>query len=317
MNKENIIQNRSEIVFLYDIKDGNPNGDPLDENKPRIDEETEINIVTDVRLKRTIRDYLYDFKGYDGTKDKDIFVREIVYDKEKGYIQDGKMRASDFENNAENVITKCIDIRLFGGVIPLEEGSITFTGPVQFKMGRSLHSVQLKHIKGTGAFAAKKGAKQATFREEDILPYSLISFYGVINENAGKYTKLTKNDVDLLMDGIWNGTKNLISRSKSGQIPRLLLKINYKDENYHIGDIDKLLIKSKKALEDEKIRDISEIPIEISKLVDMLEKNKDKIKSIDYCIDERVKFTLNNEEKCLIDAIKENGILTNKLNLDY
>ena len=53
--------NRSELLFLYDISDANPNGDPLDENKPRIDEETEINIVTDVRLKRTIRDYLEEF----------------------------------------------------------------------------------------------------------------------------------------------------------------------------------------------------------------------------------------------------------------
>ena len=55
--------NRSEILFLYDISDANPNGDPLDDNKPRLDEETEINIVTDVRLKRTIRDYLHDFKN--------------------------------------------------------------------------------------------------------------------------------------------------------------------------------------------------------------------------------------------------------------
>ena len=58
----------------------------MDENKPRIDEETGINIVTDVRLKRTIRDYLHNFK------DQEIFVREIIYDTPKmGYIQDGKI----------------------------------------------------------------------------------------------------------------------------------------------------------------------------------------------------------------------------------
>jgi len=57
-----MIKNRSEILFIYDVKDANPNGDPLDENKPRIDEETNMNIVTDVRLKRTIRDYLHDYK---------------------------------------------------------------------------------------------------------------------------------------------------------------------------------------------------------------------------------------------------------------
>ena len=53
-----IISNRSELLFMYDIKDGNPNGDPLDDNKPRIDEQTGFNLVTDVRLKR--RKSLYD-----------------------------------------------------------------------------------------------------------------------------------------------------------------------------------------------------------------------------------------------------------------
>ncbi|MGB9857397.1 MAG: type I CRISPR-associated protein Cas7, partial [Dictyoglomaceae bacterium] len=65
------LKNRSEILFLYDITDANPNGDPMDENKPRIDEETGVNIVTDVRLKRTIRDYLYEYKGLE------TFVREV------------------------------------------------------------------------------------------------------------------------------------------------------------------------------------------------------------------------------------------------
>jgi len=142
-----MIKNRQEILFLYDVTDANPNGDPLDENKPRIDEETGINIVTDVRLKRTIRDYLYDYKGFDGSNGKDIFVREI--ESEKGGIKDGKARAKDFNENVDEILQKAIDIRLFGGVIPLDKASITFTGPVQFNMGRSLNKVNLKHIKGS------------------------------------------------------------------------------------------------------------------------------------------------------------------------
>ena len=92
--------NRSELVFLYDISYANPNGDPLDENKPRIDEETEINIVTDVRLKRTIRDYLHDFK------DQNIFVKEIEY--EPGKIQNAKLRAEDYllDENGKKPIKK-------------------------------------------------------------------------------------------------------------------------------------------------------------------------------------------------------------------
>ena len=310
-----LVKNRSEIVFFYDIKDANPNGDPLDENKPRIDEETGINIVTDVRLKRTIRDYLMNFKGYDGktNTDKDIFVREIKIPDSQGGIQDGKTRAKDFKENPEEVLKKCIDVRLFGAVMPLQEKakkkkgektekeekeerkerSITYTGPVQFRMGRSLHKVELKHIKGTGAFASKKGATQKTFREEDILPYSLISFYGIINENAAKHTQLIEDDISLLLEGMWNGTKNLISRSKVGQMPRLLLKVNYKEENYHIGDLDKLItIKGLEQINQEKIRDISELKFDVSKLVDTLNKNKESINSIDLKIDNRAMINL-------------------------
>ena len=112
-----MIMNRSEIIFLYDIADNNPNGDPLDSNKPRIDEETGENIVTDARLKRTIRDYLHDYKG------EEIFVREIR-DKE-GKVQDAKKRASDFgktkEEVSKNVLENCIDVRLFGGKISVRD----------------------------------------------------------------------------------------------------------------------------------------------------------------------------------------------------
>jgi CRISPR-associated protein Csh2 len=99
-----IIKNRSEILFLYDVKDANPNGDPVDENKPRIDEETGVNIVTDVRLKRTVRDYLYEYKG------QEVFIREIR--KEDGKLKTKEERLDDFGD--ASIIDRCIDIRLFG-----------------------------------------------------------------------------------------------------------------------------------------------------------------------------------------------------------
>lgn len=279
-----VVEKRSEVLFCYDVTDANPNGDPLDSNKPRIDEETSINIVTDVRNKRTIRDYLKDYKGYDGTNEKDIFVREVIYDSE-GHIQDGKMRARNFKNDPNEILKQCIDIRLFGGVIPLEKSSITYTGPVQFKMGRSLHPVEMKHIKGTGAFAAKKGAQQKTFRDEYVLPYSFIAFHGIINETAGKLTQLTENDVGEMLDAMWNGTKNLISRSKFGQMPRLLVKITYKEKGFFIGDLEKK-IKISGVENPLKIRSIKDFTLDISELLNVLEKNENKIDSVYYKIDE-------------------------------
>ena len=85
-----LVKKRSEIIFCYDIKDANPNGDPLDSNKPRIDEETGQNIVTDVRLKRTIRDFLFENKGHNIDGEKDIFVRETFSNEEKKIIKDGR-----------------------------------------------------------------------------------------------------------------------------------------------------------------------------------------------------------------------------------
>jgi len=285
--------NRSELLFLYDIKDANPNGDPLDENKPRIDEETGINIVTDVRLKRTIRDYLYNFKGFNGEGGKDIFIREIS--SIKGIIQTGKGRAKDFKDNKDKILNECIDVRLFGGTIPLEKASITFTGPVQFKMGRSLHPVVVYHIKGTGAFAADEKKKHRTFREEDFVAYSLIAFHGIVNENAGRFTNLTNEDVNLLIEALWKGTKNLISRSKFGQNPRLLLKIDYKEKDFFIGDLDRL-IQLKSDLNYRQIRDIADYKIDISNLVQKLDINSSKIDKLSYMIDDRLLFEYNGND---------------------
>jgi CRISPR-associated protein Csh2 len=148
----------------------------------------------------------------------------------------------------------------------------------------------MMHIKGTGAFASKEGSKQATFREEDFLAYSLISFYGIINENAAKHTHLTEEDLKLLMEGIWNGTKSLISRSKAGQVPRLLLKVNYSKENYHIGDLDKMM-KLVAEIPHENIRDTTDYQLEISELVKKLVAEKGSIKDIEICVDDRIRFS--------------------------
>ncbi len=293
-----VIDQRSELVFLYDIKDANPNGDPLDANKPRIDEETGINLVTDVRLKRTIRDYLFDYKGFNGEDGKDIFVREIQNDDKS--IQDGKERAKDFKEDPKKVLDQCIDVRMFGGVIPLTGDSITYTGPVQFQMGRSLHKVELNYIKGTGAFASGSGKSKKTFREEYVVPYSLVGFYGIINENAAQSTELTQDDVELLMEGIWKGTKNLITRSKVGQTPRMLLKVNYSEENYFIGEL-KNYIKLDTDLREEEIRDISDYKLDVSDLLAVIETNSEKIESVEFKVNPRIEFIRDSNKINLND----------------
>jgi CRISPR-associated protein Csh2 len=294
----NLIKNRSEILFLYDVKDANPNGDPVDENKPRIDEETGINIVTDVRLKRTIRDFLYNYKG------QEIFVLEIKDD--KGNLKTKEQRLEDFKNNPYEVITKCIDVRLFGATIAVKDKTISLTGPVQFKFGRSLHKVDLTYIKGTTVMPSGAEKRQGTFTERYILPYSLIAFYGIVNENAAKYQNipLTEEDISLMLEGIWSGTKNLISGSKFGQMPRLLMQVIYKEGlNFYIGELDKL-ITLKTERRDEEIRDISEVRIDITNLVNALDTHKEKIEKIRFKTDDRVKFIKNGIDTNLKEALE-------------
>jgi len=337
-----IIKNRSELLFCYDVTDANPNGDPLDENKPRIDEETNVNFVTDVRLKRTIRDYLYEHKGYNGTEGNDIFVREIKDDDE--YVKDIKHRVIDFIktndtikdkdkklvekflNNkvtkkeaqlitkiaGDNILMENIDTRLFGATYAVEypaskieeknnkgfKSSITYTGPVQFKIGRSLHKVEIKPVGHSFTMSSGDEKKQGSLAPEYILPYSFIAFHGIINQNAAKHTRMTEDDAKLLLEGMWHGTKNLISRSKFGQQPRLLIKINYKTPNFFIGDLDKK-IKLTDFDNELKIRSIKDFKIDLSDLLASIEDNKQHIESVEYFVDSGLKIVIPSDWKKL------------------
>lgn len=295
-----IVSQRREIVFLYDIKDINPNGDPLDENKPRIDDETMINLISDVRLKRTIRDFLHDFKG------EEIFIRETRKDDGTLIDKEGRLDILNIKS-ADELIKKCIDIRLFGATAAIKNKSIILTGPVQFRIGRSLHRVKVTYMKGTTVMPSDKSNKQGTFTEQYILPYSLIGFYGIVNENAARSTQLTDDDISLLYNGLWNGTKNLISRSKVGQMPRLLMSVIYKRENYHIGDLN-VTIRIISEKEDEEIRDIDDFSLDVTNLIAALTANKEKIDRIDLIADPRLICVSNGEKATLQKIIEVAGI---------
>lgn len=288
-----VVSKRSELLFLYDVKKANPNGDPMDNNRPRIDEETGKCLVTDVRLKRTVRDYLMT-KGYDGKSDpnKDIFIRD-----EGDMPVTGKERSKAY-NSKEEFLQKFIDARLFGAVSAPGDKTdkkkvFHFTGPVQFGMGVTLHRVKENYIKGTGGFATSEGAQQKTFREEYNISYGLIGFHGVINENAAKHTHLTEDDVKELLDGIWNGTKNLLTRSKKGHTPRLLLRVIYKETNFFIGELlERLQLQPKDGKREESFEDIGDFLIDTSQLNQILNQYWDRIEKVEIVnIDDRIRLS--------------------------
>ena len=300
-----IISNRSELLFLYDIENANPNGDPINENRPRFDTESSTVLVSDVRLKRTIRDYWYEYKGYNGSEEnQDIFVRETKYEDDgKEYIKDGKRRAKDFGELSDVILNKCIDIRVFGGVIPLDKDSITYIGPVQFQMGKSLNPTEIVEEQGTGAFASGDKKGQATFRTEFKVPYAIIGFNGIINEKAAQYTHMAVADKELLLEGIWDGTKSLISRSKFGQSPLFLLTIDY-NEPFYIGNLRQRL-KLDSEMNGVQIRSANDYKLDVSDLMDVLHENKDKIANITLRKDPRLQMVSNGEK---LENISKDGI---------
>ena len=286
------ITQRSEILFLYDCKNCNPNGDPNNGNQPRLHEATRTCLVTDVRLKRTVRDYLME-KGYDGsTPDKDIFIRD-----EDGVPITGAERSKTYTSKI-NFAEKFIDVRLFGGVSApkgLKKGDkkvFNLTGPVQFGMGTSLHPVEMNYIKGTGAFASKEDAGNKTFREEYNITYGLIGFHGVINEQAARHTGLTEADVAELTEALWAGTKGLLSRSKKGHMPRLLLKIDYSEPLFFIGDLlERLSLQNEENIDYKELTDVSDYVLDVTTLNEVLRTNADKIAGISVQQDDRLQLS--------------------------
>jgi len=293
---ENIAK-QSEILFLWDGEYWNPNGDILNDNAPRYDEVSQRALVSDVRIKRTIRDYL-ESKGFE------IFVKEQP--SKKGGLADGKERVEAIVGDTKKVDVeqtlkeKCIDVRAFGGVFPVDKQTNNLTGPMQFKISKSINECEIQFIKGTGAFASSAGKENKTFREEYVLPYAIISTYGIISQLSAQKTNFSEDDVKEILNALWFGTKNLISRSKFGQLPRFLLKITYKEPGYYIGALDNLIdIETPKSSESE-IRSIQDYTISIDRLLAKMEDYKDYIEKIEYALDSDLNISSaipNNWEK--------------------
>lgn len=210
---------RREYLFLYSVKDANPNGDPLNANHPRFDPETGRIMVSDVRIKRTIRDQWL-------REGLDVFV--------DGAPKTLNTRINELKsklkvNTGKEALQKCIDTKLFGVTFALGSEAFSWTGPVQFKWGRSLHQAKAELIQGTAAFATKDQSEQRSFRNEYIVPFVLLGVYGIANQYASVETGATDEDVDKIADGLWEGTINLITRSKVGHVPRLLIEIIYQE----------------------------------------------------------------------------------------
>lgn len=275
---------QSELLFIWDAKMCNPNGDMSADNAPRFDDVDEKAIVSDVRIKRTIRDDLQ------YRKNEQIFINneEIV---EHGLNAEGRFEQLKKYYEKEKleplpVFLKCIDNRLFGGVAP--KSNIQLVGTVQFAWSKSLNKTETVLKPGTGAFATKGQEGDThhtkTFRADNYLPYGLFAMYGSINRIQAEKACTAETDILTMLDSLWMGTKFLNTRSKEGQKPRIMIRVQYKhNSNYFIGLLDELV--SLKNGDTSMIRSVKEAEIDFSELIKALNYAKDEIDKVFIVLD--------------------------------
>lgn len=305
------VKTNSDILFLYDAKLCNPNGDPDDENKPRMDYERSINLVSDVRLKRYIRDY-FQWKGFEIFVAKQDDKAVTATDRIKELLQSDKVKGISAEQ-MDSLLNRLIDVRLFGATMPLksEEGkgsSSTFTGPVQFNWGYSLNKTRLVDSSGiTSHFSSESAMEQGTMGKDYRVYYSLIAFHGIVSAKRGEKTLLKQEDLQLLDEAMVKSIPILATRSKIGQYPRLYLRVEYVDEFTFLGDLrDYVHISSTSDIDS--LRSIEEVTLDVTLLCQLMIDNREKISKV-YCWqDNQLKLEGAGTNNDLVAFLSEAGI---------
>lgn len=216
------LENRIDFVYIFDVKDGNPNGDPDAGNLPRVDAETGMGLVTDVCLKRKVRNYVQVVKECaDGC---DIFIREkaILNTLIDASHEDDTVKAvkdiKDKTSAARDVMCrKYYDVRTFGAVMSTGKNAGQVRGPIQFTFARSVdpimtseHSITRMAV-ATEKEAEKQSGDNRTMGRKATVPYGLYVCYGFISANLAKQTGFSEEDLELF----WDALKNMFDVDRS------------------------------------------------------------------------------------------------------
>ena len=286
--------NNSEILYLYDAKLTNPNGDPDEENRPRMDDER--NLVTDLRLKRYIRDYLLDL----GEK---LYVQKVDGQSVTGEQRVSELKLDKLETDAqraEKILEEYIDVRLFGATMPIKGHNMQFTGPVQFNWGYSLNQVELLEAGITSHFSSAEKNRQGAMGRDYRVKYSLLAFSGVISGRRAEKTRLREEDVQRMDQALRYAIPLQATRSKIGQYPRLYLRIEYHDQETILGDLRSYIRLERTS----GLNDIFQVGVMIDSLLDFLKENQDRVKRIHYFADPRLALVFDNKEISLEEALE-------------
>lgn len=226
--KQTALNNRYDFVYIFDVQDGNPNGDPDAGNLPRIDAETGLGLVTDVCLKRKIRNYVQTVKG--DTPGYDIFIKEkavlnnlidAAHDDEK--VKSTPEGGKRTDAARQYMCQKYFDIRTFGAVMSTGKNAGQVKGPIQLTFARSIdpitsseHSITRMAVT-TEADAAKQKGDNRTMGRKFTVPYGLYVCHGFISANLANdelskgATGFSQEDLELF----WDALKNMFDIDRS------------------------------------------------------------------------------------------------------
>lgn len=228
------LDNRYEFVFLFDVKDGNPNGDPDAGNLPRVDAETGQGLVTDVCLKRKIRNYVGMVKSEEPPFE--IYVKEkavLNRNHERAYkefdLKPESKKLPKKEEDAKKVTEwmcgNFFDIRTFGAVMSTEINAGQVRGPVQLNFARSVepvvsaeHSITRMAV-ATEKEAEKQSGDNRTMGRKFTIPYGLYRCHGYVSANLARQTGFDEEDLALLWDSLVNMLDHDRSASRGEMSP--------------------------------------------------------------------------------------------------
>jgi CRISPR-associated protein Csd2 len=216
------IANKYDFVLFFDVQDGNPNGDPDAGNMPRIDPETGHGLVTDVCLKRKVRNYVLLEKS--GAVGYDIFVKEkavlnllINAAHDDARVKAKKERGQQTEAARSVMCERFFDVRAFGAVLTTGKNAGQVRGPVQLTFARSLDPiVALEHSITRMAVTTEEEAKQQegenrTMGRKATIPYGLYRCHGFVSAPLAKQTGFSQDDLELL----WRGLEHMFEHDRS------------------------------------------------------------------------------------------------------
>lgn len=218
---ETTIANRYDFFYLFDVQDGNPNGDPDAGNLPRIDPETGEGLVSDVCLKRKVRNYVQIVKGCE--RPYDIFIKEkAILNKLIGEAHTqpevkAKEKGEKKELARQWMCRNFYDIRTFGAVLNTGENAGQVRGPIQFTFARSIepiviaeHSITRMAVTTDGE-SEKQSGDNRTMGRKFTVPYGLYKANGFISAHLAAQTGFNDEDLDLF----WEALKNMFDHDHS------------------------------------------------------------------------------------------------------